>query len=144
MSHIIMISGGTKYDGDYLAGVTLPFPPLTDTETQKAGRSTLADYAHQAAAQVLVQAQADARKARRISARLRAYVAGGFQTIEPNHRGRAPMAVTPSTLFQNRDFPVLNDYRAVLGGLFARLYGLSPAQCGQVFAGVAPKDLGLL
>jgi uncharacterized protein (DUF1501 family) len=54
------------------------------------------------------------------------------------------MAVAQNTLFQNRDFLVLNDYRAVLGGLFARLYGLSPAQIGQVFAGVTPKDLGLL
>jgi hypothetical protein len=52
--------------------------------------------------------------------------------------------VTQGALFQNRDFPVLNDYRSVLGGLFARLYGLSLAQCEQVFAGVAPKDLGLL
>lgn len=31
--------------------------------------------------------------------------------------------VEQSTLFQNRDFPVLNDYRAVLAGLFARQYG---------------------
>lgn len=52
--------------------------------------------------------------------------------------------VAQSRLFQNRDFPVLNDYRAVLGGLFARLYGLSPAQSAQVFAGVTPKDVGLL
>ena len=52
--------------------------------------------------------------------------------------------VAQSTLFQNRDLPVLNDYRAVLGGLFARLYGLSPAQSTQVFAGVTPKDMGLL
>lgn len=52
--------------------------------------------------------------------------------------------VEHNTLFQNRDFQVLNDYRAVLGGLFARLYGLNPAQSAQVFAGVMPKDLGLL
>jgi uncharacterized protein (DUF1501 family) len=26
--------------------------------------------------------------------------------------------------FQNRDYPVLNEYRAVLGGLFRRIYGL--------------------
>ncbi|KAB2901258.1 MAG: DUF1501 domain-containing protein, partial [Burkholderiaceae bacterium] len=46
--------------------------------------------------------------------------------------------------FQNRDYPVLNEYRAMLGGLFARLYGLSPAQVGRVFAGVRPVDLGLV
>jgi uncharacterized protein (DUF1501 family) len=50
-------------------------------------------------------------------------------------------AVTQATLFQNRDWPVLNEYRAVFGGLFQRMYGLSPAQLGRVFDGVAPKDL---
>ena len=54
------------------------------------------------------------------------------------------VAVERATLFQDRDYPVLNDYRALLGGLFARLYGLSPAQSAQVFAGVAPRDMGLL
>ncbi len=52
--------------------------------------------------------------------------------------------VRPNTLFQNRDFQVLNDYRAVLGGLFARQYGLSRLQGDQVFAGVPARDLGLL
>ena len=52
--------------------------------------------------------------------------------------------VEQSTLFQNRDFPVLNDYRAVLAGLFARQYGLNPAQIEQIFAGVKSKDIGLL
>ncbi len=52
--------------------------------------------------------------------------------------------VSQPALFQNRDFPVLNEYRAVLGGLFARMYGLSPAQLERVFPGVAPKDLGLI
>ena len=27
-------------------------------------------------------------------------------------------------LFQNRDYPVLTDYRSLLGGLFQRMYGL--------------------
>ena len=52
--------------------------------------------------------------------------------------------VTQATLFQNRDYPVLNEYRAVFGGLFRRMYGLSPAQLAQVFGGVAPKDLQLI
>ena len=54
------------------------------------------------------------------------------------------VAVTPGALFQNRDYPVLNDYRAVLGGVFARLYGLRPAQVERVFPGSATKDIGLV
>ena len=52
--------------------------------------------------------------------------------------------VSQTNLFQNRDYPVLNEYRAVFGGLFARMYGLSPAQLDKVFAGVTPKDLKLV
>ncbi len=54
------------------------------------------------------------------------------------------VAVAPGSLFQNRDYPVLNEYRSVLGGLFARLFGLSPAQVQQVFAGVSGRDIGLV
>ena len=52
--------------------------------------------------------------------------------------------VEASTLFQDRDFSVKNEYRAVLGGLFARQFGLRPAQLDKVFAGVAPRDLKLV
>jgi uncharacterized protein (DUF1501 family) len=52
--------------------------------------------------------------------------------------------VTQATLFQNRDFPVFNEYRAVLGGLFARQYGLNAAQLERVFPGAKPRDLGLV
>ena len=31
---------------------------------------------------------------------------------------------TPADLFQQRDWPVLTDYRTLLGGLFARQWGL--------------------
>jgi uncharacterized protein (DUF1501 family) len=48
------------------------------------------------------------------------------------------------TLFQNRDLPVLNDYRAMLGGLFARQFGLTPAMLGRVFPGAAPRDFKIL
>jgi uncharacterized protein (DUF1501 family) len=48
------------------------------------------------------------------------------------------------TLFQNRDLPVLNEYRSVLGGLLARQFALSPAQLDQVFPGARTKDIGLL
>lgn len=49
-----------------------------------------------------------------------------------------------STLHQSRDYPVLNEYRAVLGGLFQRMYGLSEAQMAQVFPGASPRDLGVI
>ena len=52
--------------------------------------------------------------------------------------------VSQPALFQNRDWPVLNEYRAVFGGLFARMYGLSPAQLERVFSGVPPRDLRLV
>lgn len=51
--------------------------------------------------------------------------------------------VRRETLFQDRDYPVLNEYRRVLGGLFARLYGLNGEQLARVFAGAQPLDLGL-
>jgi uncharacterized protein (DUF1501 family) len=52
--------------------------------------------------------------------------------------------VDQSTLFQNRDFPVLTDYRALFGGLFQRSYGLDQKLLQQVFPGVTPKDLALV
>ena len=48
------------------------------------------------------------------------------------------------TLFQDRDYPVLNEYRAVLGGLLARLYGLDAERLQHVFPGLKPRDLGLV
>lgn len=54
------------------------------------------------------------------------------------------IALTASTLFQNRDYPVLNEYRAVFGGLFARAYGLNSRQLDNVFSGVPAIDLGLI
>jgi uncharacterized protein (DUF1501 family) len=52
--------------------------------------------------------------------------------------------VARGTLFQDRDYPVLNDYRAVLGAVFGRLYGLSGAALANVFPAVAPRDFALL
>ena len=52
--------------------------------------------------------------------------------------------VTQATLFQNRDYMVLNEYRAVLAGLFGRMYGLGADQLQQVFAQVKPLDVGLV
>ena len=56
----------------------------------------------------------------------------------------AQQAIEARTLFQNRDLPVLNEYRATLAGLFARQYALTPAQVDQVFPGVRPRGLGLV
>ncbi len=63
------------------------------------------------------------------------------------HGGRIvgeQVAVEQHTLLQNRDFPVLNEYRSTLGGLFARMYGLNGAQLDYVFAGVKGRDLGII
>jgi uncharacterized protein (DUF1501 family) len=49
--------------------------------------------------------------------------------------------VQPATLFQDRDYPVLNEYRALLGGIFARMYGVDALR---IFPGAARLDLGLL
>jgi uncharacterized protein (DUF1501 family) len=51
--------------------------------------------------------------------------------------------VEHDTLFQDRDFPVLNDHRAVLGGLFRRMWDLSPDHLERVFPDVMPADLKL-
>ena len=52
--------------------------------------------------------------------------------------------LTSASLFQNRDTPVLNDYRSVLGHLMQRMYGLNDSQLGQVFPGVGHQDYRLV
>ncbi|OZI52818.1 DUF1501 domain-containing protein [Bordetella genomosp. 5] len=52
--------------------------------------------------------------------------------------------VAQKTLHQDRDYPVLNDYRALFGGLFGRLYGLAPDRLARIFPGVPPQDLQLV
>ena len=54
------------------------------------------------------------------------------------------MAVDRAHLQEDRDYPVRNEYRAVIGGLLQRQYGLSAAQLAQVFPGAQPRDIGLL
>jgi uncharacterized protein (DUF1501 family) len=53
-------------------------------------------------------------------------------------------AMSAQTLNQNRDLPVLTEYRALLGGLFQRMYSLDLARLTRVFPSARPKDLGLL
>ena len=52
--------------------------------------------------------------------------------------------IDASTLFQNRDYPVLNEYRGVLGGLMARMYGLNDSQVARVFTASRPVDIGMV
>jgi len=52
--------------------------------------------------------------------------------------------IAPETLNQNRDLPVLTDYRALIGGVWQRQYGLTKAQLETVFPGVAPARLNLI
>ena len=52
--------------------------------------------------------------------------------------------LTRTSLFQDRDYPVLNDYRAVLGGLFRSMWGLSPSQGSRIFAHSSSVDLKLM
>ncbi len=54
------------------------------------------------------------------------------------------VAVAPQSLNQNRDYPVLTEYRALLGGLFRRLYALDASRLSRVFPGAVPHDLQLV
>lgn len=56
----------------------------------------------------------------------------------------AQVRISRATLNQDRDYPVLNDYRSSLGGIFQRLYGLDAAALAKVFPGSKPLDLGLV
>lgn len=47
-------------------------------------------------------------------------------------------------LFQNRDDPVLTDYRSLLAGLLGRLYGLDQRALRRIFADVNPAELALM
>ena len=54
------------------------------------------------------------------------------------------VAVTQANLFQDRDWPVLTDYRALIGGVLRKGYGLSQTQLAQIFPSAQPTDLGLI
>ena len=54
------------------------------------------------------------------------------------------VAVTQANLFQNRDWPVLNDYRSLIGGVLQKSYGLNQAQLTQIFPSAQPQDLALI
>ena len=54
------------------------------------------------------------------------------------------VAVAPQTLNQNRDFPVLTEYRGMLGGIFRRMYSLDNARLERVFPQTMATDLSLV
>jgi uncharacterized protein (DUF1501 family) len=70
------------------------------------------------------------------------WVLGG--SIKGGRIAGPQVAVSEATLFQNRDWPVLTDYRALIGGVLKRGYGLSPAQLTQIFPQTTPTDLALI
>ena len=56
----------------------------------------------------------------------------------------AQVVVDEAHLYQDRDFPVLNDYRSVLAHVFARVYGLSNERLERVLPGARAQDYALL
>lgn len=52
--------------------------------------------------------------------------------------------VDRASLFQDRDFPVDDEYRRILAGLFGRLYGLDRDRLARVFPGTTALDMGIL
>jgi uncharacterized protein (DUF1501 family) len=54
------------------------------------------------------------------------------------------VAVTAQALNQNRDWPVTTEYRAMLGGLFRRMYSMDTARLSRVFPDAVPRDLTLI
>ena len=52
--------------------------------------------------------------------------------------------VAQATMFQNRDFPVLTDYKAFFAGLIQHVYGLQQSSLERIFTGIKPKDLNLV
>ncbi|MDB5715326.1 MAG: hypothetical protein JWO15_2723 [Sphingomonadales bacterium] len=52
--------------------------------------------------------------------------------------------LSSATLNQGRDLPVLTDYRALLGGIVSRQFGVSTERLATVFPNARPVDLGLI
>ncbi|WP_245479843.1 DUF1501 domain-containing protein [Hansschlegelia zhihuaiae] len=63
------------------------------------------------------------------------------------HGGRMAgpqVEVKRDTLFQDRDWPVLTNYRSLIGGILQKGYGFTPAQIQLVFPSAPPADLNLV
>jgi uncharacterized protein (DUF1501 family) len=70
------------------------------------------------------------------------WVLGG--AVKGGRLAGAQVKVERATLNQDRDLPVLTDYRALIGGVAQRLYGLSPSDLSVVFPNAEPRDLQLV
>jgi uncharacterized protein (DUF1501 family) len=70
------------------------------------------------------------------------WVMGG--AVKGGRMAGEQVKVEQKSLFQNRDYPVLNEYRALLAGVFHRIYGLPADRLAKVFPSVQPKDLALV
>jgi uncharacterized protein (DUF1501 family) len=70
------------------------------------------------------------------------WVLGG--SIQGGRIAGEQIAVTAQTLNQNRDFPVLTEYRGLIGGIFKRMYSLDNSRIGTVFPNALPLELGLI
>jgi len=71
------------------------------------------------------------------------WLLGGGLAKSPGVLGEQ-VPLTASTLFQNRDYPVLNEYRGLLGGLWRRQFGLSEEALARIFPGAVARDLKLV
>ena len=54
------------------------------------------------------------------------------------------VAIASNTLNQNRDLPVLTEYRRLLGGIFRHMYTLDDARIARVFPNAVPLEFGLV
>ena len=70
------------------------------------------------------------------------WVLGG--AIQGGRLAGEQVTVAANTLNQNRDFPVLSEYRNALSGLFKRMYSLDSGRLAQVFPKAVTLDLDLL
>ncbi len=70
------------------------------------------------------------------------WVLGG--AVKGGRMAGPQVAVTEANLFQNRDWPVLTDYRSLIGGVLRKGYGLSQPQLAQIFPAAQPADLALI
>ena len=70
------------------------------------------------------------------------WVLGG--KVNGGHIAGEQVAVAQQNLLQNRDYPVLTNYRDLLGGLLKRTWGLPDSTLQTVFPGSKPKDLQLV
>jgi uncharacterized protein (DUF1501 family) len=52
--------------------------------------------------------------------------------------------IDKASLFQDRDLPVVTDYRALIGGILRKSHGLSQTQLSRIFPQAQPAELGLV